>query len=262
MAGRDSSLISAQAAAAKQEFQNLNIGDRRFTISFPPSPAQYQITVPEDFPYGAPVVTESGNPVNLMIVQNWSRAFQLVHVVRQCQVKSRQSLPPPRVFQRNELSAEFRRVTPQQLTTPEGRRRVIDALPCCHGLPELDANSARTIQDAKSRYTSAVAAAADTVAAIRDLEKQSQELEAKFRNIDPTQPARQLDRLRAAIARYRNDEAQAQRRADDIKRRIQNGDGRPDILAKEFWEALTQQNYCRLVAEAAENLAKGVGRVY
>ncbi|KAK8898687.1 hypothetical protein M9Y10_000979 [Tritrichomonas musculus] len=246
--------IRLQTEAAKKKFPQL-IDQDPFTLSiiFPEFPqVQYIIHLPPNYPDAPPILSQSGRQFTVPLTNNWMSVFQIVNVVQQLYVRTKNLPGPPIDINENQIRQQIISFG-GQIQDDNQRSKLIRSMKVVSDAQtRLDAISDKSKKQ-KNETTKLFDQSVENAEKLNQLNQERIQVESKVKCAESSGPQKMIEARKAKAAQLRQEALSKDSQIEELKQRVADKSLEVKRYYKELRSIMEQKCYLNLLAEAIEN---------
>ena len=245
-----SQIIQCQFGEAKRAHPSLQQQSlHEYRIALPAG--AFQITLSPNYPARPPQIALNGVPIKTELTENWCRAFQLTHIIGQLAAMSRVDRAPNFTIKSEEIDAAIAEHPDADLTTPEGRAEVVQAVAAVKCSKQKLEEIKEMARDAEAKLPEYRNCLRTNIQHLETLCGQQAELQRKLGTENPAvQRARSMS---AKLTELTKAGKEAHDEMAQIQQQLEDGEIAVDVYVKQIVEAKRRQILTRYLSGFIES---------
>lgn len=246
--------INGQFDVAKKKFPQLMKQDVfNLSITFPDFPnVQYNIHLPPNYPESPPILSESGRQFYVPLTNNWMPVFQLVHVIQQLYVRTKNLPGPPIRINENEIRqaiSSFGNDIQDDNKRSDLIRNMKVVSDAQKRLDKISEKSKKQKIEATRLFEKSV----DNAEKLRQLNEERISVVSKVNFAESSGPQKMIEARKVKASQLRQEALSKDAQIEELKQRVSNKELEVKRFYKELRSIIEQKYYLNSLAEAIEN---------
>ena len=243
-------IIQGQFGEAKRAYPSLQQQSfHEYRITLPAG--AFQITLSPNYPARPPQITLNGVPIKTELTENWCCVFQLTQIIGQLVALSAVERAPNFTAKKDEIDAAIAEHPDADLTTPEGRATIVQAVPAVKCSKQKLEEMQELARDEEAKLPEYRNGLRTNLQHLEALYGQQVEMQRKLGVENPAvQRARAMG---AKLTELANNGKQANDEAAKIQQQLEDGEIAVDVYMKQIVEAKRRQILTRYLSGFIES---------
>lgn len=246
--------INGQFEVAQKKFPQLTKQDVfNLSITFPEYPnVQYKIHLPPNYPESPPVLSEGGRQFYVPLTNNWMPVFQIVNVIQQLYVRTKNLPNPPIKINENEIRQAIISFG-NSIQDDKKRSSLIQSMKIVSDAQKrLDTISEKS-KNQKAEATKLFEQSVDNAEKLRQLNEERIVVVSKVNFAESSGPQKMIEARKVKASQLRQEALSKDAQIEDLKQRVSRKELGVKRFYKELRSIMEQKFYLNSLAEAIEN---------